>query len=110
MLRLDVLEVIDRNTGETRHPDIINNALRELVECDPETPVWNFTWPLRIWIDPLYLRNVRRMQKMQLGRYGHQNVLQWDDVDVNEFREWYSALSDVVKDEHPVATDMENLT
>jgi hypothetical protein len=110
LLRIDVLEVTDRTTGETRHPDVISDALKDLTECDPDTPTWNFTWPLRTWIDPLYMMRVRMMQKMQLGRYGHQSVLQWDGVDVVDFRAWYNTLSDVVKEEHPAQTDMENTT
>ena len=57
----------------------------------------------------MYLRKVRKTQKMQLGRYGHQSVFVWEDIDLAEFRDWYSALGDVITEEHPSATEAENL-
>jgi hypothetical protein len=107
LLRLYVLGLTTED-GDTRHPDVTHDALKDLIECDADTPVWNATWPLRTWIDPDNLARVRKLQRMQLARYGHVPVFDWNEVEVNEFKEWYEALDEVLNGERPIQATFED--
>ena len=74
--------------------------MKTLCVWDEESPVWNTTWQFRFSFDPEERIKMRTKQKMQLGRYGRQSVLQWDGVEVSEFEDHYNALSDVLKNEN----------
>jgi hypothetical protein len=50
----------------------------------------------------------RTRQKIQLGRYGRQSVLQWDDVPLSEFLLYYEALTDVVESENATIPSEDN--
>jgi hypothetical protein len=43
------------------------------------------------------------MQKVSLARYGHQSLLQWDDVEVVQIRRWFWKLQELLKAEGPMA-------
>lgn len=107
MLRPHDFDVTDE-AGETRHPDQILEAVQDLIEQEPDHPIWNATFHLRYWEDPSNRIRVRKHQMMQMARYAHQSVFQWGDVDLVEFREWYDTFVSIVTDEHPQQTQMEN--
>lgn len=50
------------------------------------------------------------MQASQMGRYMHQNVLQWADVDVDVFEGYYRCLTEMLEGEGPLESAAENET
>jgi hypothetical protein len=73
--------------------------------CHPEWkheerhPFFESFWHLLFWFDPDERLKARVKQKMQLGRYGHQNFYQWDDKPLSEFNAAYDALADIMSAE-----------
>lgn len=65
-----------------------------------EEPTLRATKYLLAQIDPAEVLRWRTRQKMELGRYGRQSVLQWDDVPLVEFLRYHSALIRVLEDEN----------
>lgn len=43
-----------------------------------------------------------------LARYGRQNMLQWDDVEVNEVRRYALALTDLIREENELSRRAED--
>jgi hypothetical protein len=65
-------------------------------------------WQHLVEIDPEEIMHTRRLQKMHLSRYGRTPIFSWDNVDVTEIREWHNVLREVMSDENPMQTMMED--
>ena len=50
----------------------------------------------------------RERMRVQFGRYGHQDIRGWDDVDLVEFFRLYRDLVDLLKGENGVQSAVEN--
>lgn len=66
------------------------------------------TWPLMLAFDPVKRLRARRRQKMALGRYGRQSVLQWDDVELDEFLGLYEDLVEIIRVENAARASTED--
>ena len=66
------------------------------------------TWPLFLGYDPRERERTRKRQRVALGRYGRQSVLQWDGVELQEFLEYYDELCNLLSEEAPAATPGED--
>lgn len=66
------------------------------------------TWPLFLAYDPRERERLRKRQRMQLGRYGRQSVLQWDGVELCDFLDYYAELFSIIEEEAPAATPGED--
>ena len=60
-------------------------------------------WDKLVFIDPEEQLHMRYKQLAYLGRYGKQNVTQWQDVEVLEMDRHFQALADLVGDENEAA-------
>lgn len=73
----------------------------ELLGVDPD-PLVNL---LRVKMlaqemDAVQIERIRFKQKIQLGRYARQSVLQWDDVSLSDFLLYYDLMTEVVSSEN----------
>ena len=111
MSRLHDLDLIGPD-GLTRHQDDIDEALADLCEHakppEQDNPLWETTCHLRVWFDPNERRLHRRKQRAQFGRYMHQSVSVWNDVDLMTFSAYYHALCDILDAESPMTSPAEN--
>lgn len=87
-----------QNGGLSPYPEIRSKQLERLgVDASSITRCVKY---LVSQVDPAELLRVRMRQKMELGRYGRQCVLQWDDVPLLEFQRYHKALIEVVNAEN----------
>jgi hypothetical protein len=56
---------------------------------------------------PAELRKVRTMQMVQMGRYGHQSMVGWDEMELREFLEHYQALVELMREEGALGNALE---
>jgi hypothetical protein len=50
----------------------------------------------------------RERMRVQFGRYGHQDMMGWDDVELPEFFRLYRDLADLMKGENGIQSVQEN--
>ena len=78
----------------SEYPDVREKQLAKLgVDIDPFFRAAKY---LLTVIDPTEVLRWRLRQRMELGRYGRQSVLQWDDVPLVEFLRYHSQLVHLV--------------
>ena len=76
-----------------------------------QSSAFNVVWPGFVSWPAEDIEHLRRWQLMVLGRYGHQQVSQWVDEDVEEITVFVEVLIEVVNGEKSkLATEAENLT
>lgn len=93
---------------DTPDPDVIEDVLKKLsFWSDSEADAY---WHLTLYLNvkPDEIREGREMQKAALGRYLRQSVLQWDDVEVTEIRDWFERMKILLENEAPTRSMTED--
>lgn len=83
---------------ESVDPDVLAASLN-ILHFHSGTAVDAY-WHHLVTFDVVQYEKSRFRMKMFLARYGRQNVLQWDDVEVLEIRRYAEALSELLSEEN----------
>jgi hypothetical protein len=101
--------------GETPDPYLFRCAVDDMVVCDtrpdasPRGTFLDACWTAVARFQTGFERmRQRERMRVQMGRYGHQNMLGWDEVPLPEFFRLYRDLTELVTKENPIQSATES--
>ena len=84
---------------ETVDPDEVSDSLK-ILNTGSSGTWFDACWPLLVQIDPEAMLRARTQQKAYLARYGRQSWYAWEDREVADLEEAFSAIAEIVADEN----------
>lgn len=94
--------------GESVDDDLLRDRLRR-VSLFTGNPYFDASWVGHAHWPSEQVEKERRRQVVILGRYGRQPYWQWEDVDVDELREYFSELMEVISQENALSNRAEDV-
>jgi hypothetical protein len=95
--------------GERPDPWLFRCAIDDVITCDtrpeasPNGTMLDACWTSVVNYGTGFDRmRERERMRVQMGRYGHQNMMGWDDVSLAEFLRLYRDLCEIVSKENPI--------